>query len=242
MAAVITWHELITDDVDAAVRFYTELLGAEVETADMGDFQYHMVKKDGRTHAGFVKKEQAGTPSHWYPYVQVDDVDASVEKAKGLGAQVYMGPADVSDTLRFAVLGDPQRATFGVMAWDEDPPTGLFAWDELYALDVEAAVAFYGELFGWTTSSSHLDWYRLIDAGEQHIGGLMKSPDEMPVAAWGTHFATDDVQASVARAQEQGAEVKLPPTTDEQVGTYSMLADPQGALFGLYKATVVQPA
>jgi predicted enzyme related to lactoylglutathione lyase len=79
-----------------------------------------------------------------------------------------------------------------------------------------------------------MDWYLLIDSGEQHIAGLMKSPDEMPVAAWGTHFATDDVEASVARAQALGAEVKLPATTDDQVGTFAMLADPGGALFGLY--------
>jgi hypothetical protein len=67
----------------------------------------------------------------------------------------------------------------------------------------------------------------------------MKKPDQMPVAAWGTHFATDDVEASAGRAQELGATVLLPPTTDEQVGTYAMLTDPTGAAFGLYKA--IQP-
>jgi predicted enzyme related to lactoylglutathione lyase len=236
MAGVITWHELITSDVDAATRFYTELLGAELETADMGDFQYPMLKKGDRTHAGFIKQEMEGVPSHWYPYVQVDDVDAKVEQAKGLGAQVYMGPASVADDLRFAVLADPQRAAFGLMSWSAEPPTGVFAWDELYAADVDEAVAFYGGLLGWGTSPSHLDWYRLFDSGEAHIAGLMKKPDEQPVAAWGTHFAADDVAASVARARELGATVLMEPTTDEQVGTYAMLADPTGAMFGLYKA------
>ena len=31
------------------MRFYTELLGAEIETATMGDFQYQMLKKGDRT-------------------------------------------------------------------------------------------------------------------------------------------------------------------------------------------------
>lgn len=57
MDSAITWHELITSDVEAATRFYTELLGLELETADMGDFQYPMLRKDGRTHAGFIKQE-----------------------------------------------------------------------------------------------------------------------------------------------------------------------------------------
>jgi predicted enzyme related to lactoylglutathione lyase len=37
MTSVITWHELITSDIGAATRFYTELLGLELETADIGD-------------------------------------------------------------------------------------------------------------------------------------------------------------------------------------------------------------
>ena len=35
MAGMITWHELFTTDVDRAIPFYTELLGAEIETAAM---------------------------------------------------------------------------------------------------------------------------------------------------------------------------------------------------------------
>jgi uncharacterized protein len=233
MTGLIVWHELFTSDVEAATRFYTELLGLELETADMGDFQYPMLRKDGRTHAGFVRKEDAEAPSHWYPYVQVESVDATVELAKELGAELYHGPADAGEGLRFAVLGDPQRATVGVMQWGQEAPTGVFAWDELYAADVDAAARFYGELFAWTTSAFR-DGYRFFDSGETHLGGLMQKTDEMPVAAWGTHFATDDVDASAARGQELGATVMLPPTSMEDVGRFAVLADPTGAPFGLY--------
>ena len=58
--SAITWHELITTDVEGATRFYTDLLGLELETADMGDFQYQMLRKDGRTHAGFVAQQMEG--------------------------------------------------------------------------------------------------------------------------------------------------------------------------------------
>ncbi len=57
-----------------------------------------------------------------------------------------MGPASVGDDLRFAVLADPQRAAFGLMSWNAEPPTGVFAWDELYAADVDEAATFYGDL------------------------------------------------------------------------------------------------
>lgn len=237
MAGLITWHELFTDDVDAAARFYTDLLGVELETADMGDFQYKMLHKDGRSHAGFVAKpeESAQTPNHWYPYIQVDDVDAAVEQAKALGAEVYMGPMDVGDSLRIAVLGDPQRATFGVMSWDQDPPTGLVAWDELAAADVDAAASFYGTVAGWTTSAFG-EGYQLFNAGDTPVGGLMPKSAEMPVAAWNLYFAVDDTDAATAKAKELGATVLMEPTTMENVGRYSVLADPAGAVFGLHKS------
>ncbi len=234
MKGEIVWHELYTGDVEAATRFYTELLGLELESADMGDFQYHMLRKDGRTHGGFVKKEHQEIPSHWYPYVQVDDVETSAEEAKALGAEVHMGPMSIGETLHFAVLGDLQGATVGVMSWSEEPPRGVFAWDELYAADVDAAADFYGRLVGWTTSPGPVDGYRLLDNGQSHVGGLMKKPDELPVAAWGTHFATEDVDAVAGRAQELGATPMVPPTSMENVGRYAVLADPTGAAFGLY--------
>ena len=236
MTGVITWHELITSDIDAATAFYTELLGLELETADMGDFQYPMLRKDGRTHAGFVKQEQPGMPSLWYPYALVEDVDGAVETAKGNGAVLYMGPADVPDTgLRFAVLGDPQRGSFGVMQWNQEPPTGVFAWDELHATDVDAAADFYGSVVGWTTSE-FMEGYRMFSAGETPVSGLMQERGGSPVAYWLAYFAVDDTDAVAERAMELGAGVLLPPESMENVGRYAVLTDPTGAAFGIHRS------
>lgn len=233
--SAITWHELITTDVEGAARFYTELLGLELETADIGDFPYHMLRKDGRTHAGFVNQPLEGVPSHWYPYVLVDDVDAAVEKAKAEGAELYHGPAEVSDTLRFAALGDPQRASLGVMSWDQEPPTGVCVWDELHATDVEAAGRFYGNVFGWA-NEPFVEEYRMFDAGGGPFAGLMQERGGSPVAYWLTYFGVDDTDAVAARAMELGAGVILPPESMARVGRYAVLTDPSGAAFGIHKS------
>jgi hypothetical protein len=229
----ITWHELITTDVERATGFYTELLGLELETADMGDFRYHMLRKDGRTHAGLVRQELEGVPSHWYPYIRVADVDAAVEKAKAEGAELYHGPADGPDTLRFAALGDPQRASFGVMSWDQETPTGVLVWDELHARDVEGAARFYGEVFGWS-NEPFVEEYRMFGAGEGPFAGLMQERGGSPVVYWLTYFGVDDTDATAAKAMELGAGVILPPESMEQVGRYSVLTDPTGAAFGIH--------
>jgi predicted enzyme related to lactoylglutathione lyase len=234
--SAITWHELITTDVEGATRFYTELLGLELERADLGDFEYPMLKTGDRTHAGFVKQEMEGVPSHWYPYLAVEDVDGTVAAAKAKGAELYMGPAEVPDAgLRFACLGDPQRASFGVMSWELEPPTGVFAWDELHATDPDGAAGFYGELVGWTTSE-FAEGYRVFNAGETMVGGLMRERGGSSVAHWLAYFAVDDTDARAARAMELGAGVIIPPESMEQIGRYAVLTDPSGAAFGIHQS------
>jgi predicted enzyme related to lactoylglutathione lyase len=238
MAGTVIWHELYTSDVGAATRFYAELLGAEIEVAQMPDMEYPMLKKGGHNHAGFFLKdsEHERVPSHWYPYFEVDDVDAASERAKSLGSDVFHGPASVEEAeIRLAVLGDPQHATFGVLTSPNPAPTGLFVWDELHAPDVEAAKRYYGELLGWTTSSFR-EGYDVFSAGERMVGGLMAKNDGTPGSSWISYLAVDDADAATAKARELGASVLLEPTTMENVGRYSVLADPTDAVIGLHKS------
>jgi uncharacterized protein len=64
----------------------------------------------------------------------------------------------------------------------------------------------------------------------------MPKNEGMPVAAWLSYIAVDDTDAATAKAQELGASVMLEPTTMENVGRFSVLADPTGAVFGLHKS------
>jgi predicted enzyme related to lactoylglutathione lyase len=41
----VIWHELCASDLDAATRFYAELLGGEIEGADMGEYEHPVLKK-----------------------------------------------------------------------------------------------------------------------------------------------------------------------------------------------------
>jgi predicted enzyme related to lactoylglutathione lyase len=235
MAGVVGWHELYTSDLGVA-SFYADLLGAEVETRDMGDFQYPMLRQGDQLHAGFALKDSdhEHVPSHWYPYVMVDDVDGSVEKAQSLGSQLLHGPASVDD-LRFAVLMDPQHATYGVISSPHPPAAGVFVWDELHAVDTDTAKEHYGELFGWTTTEA-MENYEFFNAGETMVGGLYAKDDDSPGAYWLAYLAVDDVDASTAKAKELGAGVMIEPADIEGIGRFSVVTDPTGAAIGLYKS------
>jgi predicted enzyme related to lactoylglutathione lyase len=158
---------------------------------------------------------------------------SDVERAKSLGAELHHGPASVEDMLRFAALGDPGHATFGVMSSAEAPVSGIVGWNELQAGDVDTAARFYGEVFGWTTAA-FAEGYQLFNAGETAVGGLMPKPAESPVSAWTVYFSVGNVDDSTARAAELGASVMLEPTSMENVGRFSVASDPIGAVFGLH--------
>ena len=55
----------------------------------------------------------AAVPPHWNVNLRVDDTDATVEQAVGLGGQVIVPPLDTPG-LRSAALADPQGAVFSV--------------------------------------------------------------------------------------------------------------------------------
>ncbi len=135
--------------------------------------------------------------------------------------------------LRFAVLGDPQRATFAVMhplsEGSGDQAESIFAWDELHATDADAAAGFYTGLLGWTTAD-FAEGYRTFNSGETMVGGLMQDGN----AYWLPYLRVDDADAATAKAQELGATVVMGPETMENVGRFSVVADPTGAAVGLH--------
>jgi hypothetical protein len=57
--------------------------------------------------------EWRGVPPHWMVYVAVDDIDAAARKVVELGGKVCVPPTTIP-VGRFAVVNDPQGATFSL--------------------------------------------------------------------------------------------------------------------------------
>ncbi|MGH9642386.1 MAG: VOC family protein, partial [Terriglobales bacterium] len=61
-----------------------------------------------------AKYLQPGVPPHWLAYFQVDDVDATANKAKETGAKLFLPPMSMEGVGRFSVIADPQGAVFAI--------------------------------------------------------------------------------------------------------------------------------
>jgi len=117
---MISWHELMTGDVEGAKKFYAELLGWGFQEFPMEEGGSYWVVKVGEEEVGGIMgtpPDAAGVPPHWGLYITVDNVDATVKKAEKMGAMVLVPPMDIPKVGRFAVLQDPQGAAFAIITY-----------------------------------------------------------------------------------------------------------------------------
>lgn len=114
---------------------------------------------------------------------------------------------------------------------------GAFSWAELQTNDVEGAKKFYTGLLGWTTEDfpSEEMSYTVVKAGEAAVGGIMEMPHQAAGAPshWGVYITVDDVDATARKAGELGGTILVPPMDIEGVGRFSLIRDPQGAMFSV---------
>jgi predicted enzyme related to lactoylglutathione lyase len=113
----LCWNELMTRDVGKAKDFYGTALGWSFQSLPMGDFEYVMLKVGERDNGGMMAMEGPmweGVPPHWMVYFAVADVDATCKKIEETGGKVCVPPTDIP-VGRFAVVNDPQGATFSVI-------------------------------------------------------------------------------------------------------------------------------
>jgi uncharacterized protein len=111
------WNELATRDLDAAKRFYTELLGWQLKESDAAGMAYNEIVAGGEHVGGLYQMgpEQPEGPSRWTAYVAVDDVDERAARVEALGGKLCMPPTDIPNVGRFCVITDPSGASLALI-------------------------------------------------------------------------------------------------------------------------------
>jgi uncharacterized protein len=246
----VVWNDLITDDLDAARRFYGELFGWTFEdTTRAGIQRYALARSGGVYVAGFVpvaQRSDGAELSRWLPYVSVADVDAAVSKASASQGKVAVAARNV-DNGRVAAIIDPEGAVIGLARsriGDPDdattkPAAGRIVWSELLANDPGSATSFYQSVFGYETRTVDRRGgkYTLLTHQGKERAGILKNPAENWDPLWLTYFGVDDPAAAAARVESLGGKVLLPVSPEVREGTMAVVADPSGAVLVLQKVT-----
>ncbi|MEO8627232.1 MAG: VOC family protein [Betaproteobacteria bacterium] len=114
MANPFVHVELNTTDVAKAKTFYSKLFDWTLEDMETPNGTYTMIGVGDGTGGGMMKHPMPGAPSFWLSYVLVDDIEASTQKAKSLGAQVIKDVMEVMDMGWLSIIQDPTGAVLGL--------------------------------------------------------------------------------------------------------------------------------
>jgi len=243
------WYDLMTRDIEGSIKFYTELLGWDIEDYNMGDQGVYRMIKNGQKFLGGFAPHQGPeeVPPYWIGYVNVADVDGSAAKALELGGKHLVPPTDIPEVGRFAMLMDPHGAQFALYKSKSpddgeasQPGPGDFCWNEVMSTDPEVLKSFYTGLFGWSVTESPMGdqgSYYIFKIGDKETAGLMKVPTDCPAPpSWMTYIFVSDLEGSTKKAEELGAKVLQPVTPIPDIGRFTVIQDPQGAVLGLFSA------
>jgi predicted enzyme related to lactoylglutathione lyase len=248
-----SWIDLMARDMVAACEFYGKLLGwKHVPMETHGGPPYHQFELDGQSVGGIgqmsAEMKSHGIPPTWNSYVNVDDIETVVAKAKELGATVTVPVTKVTDAGWLAYVQDPAGAT--IAFWQKNQnigaqllnAPGALCWNELSTNDIEKARSFYGSLLGWEfvdNPHSPTKYYLIKNQGKDN-GGLMQMDEQFGDSPphWMIYLSVTDADATASKTTQLGGHVYVPPF-DTIVGRLAVLADPQGATFSVI--TLLEP-
>jgi uncharacterized protein len=133
-----------------------------------------------------------------------------------------------------------------------DPPTsqyvpGKWVWAEMFTEDADAAVQFYGKVFGWSFQAFRAQrgpGYRLALSDGEPVGGVLEreqTREKKPGSRWLGMISVPDVKVAARYAAEHRGKVVMPPRVLPGRGEVALLEDPEGAAFGVIRSSAGDP-
>ncbi|MFT3957222.1 MAG: VOC family protein [Piscinibacter sp.] len=121
------WVDLAAGDAGRAMSFYAQAFGWQFEPRRANGGHFTRCSVGGREVGSLYELRAAqlahGVPSHWTPYLRVDDLDANTPRIAALGGRILVSPFEVDGVARIALIEDAVGAVLGL--WEPLPPGRL---------------------------------------------------------------------------------------------------------------------
>ncbi|TJZ81236.1 VOC family protein [Rhodococcus oryzae] len=117
-------------------------------------------------------------------------------------------------------------------------PLGTPTWIDLGIPDLDRAMSFYGQVFGWEfdIGPEEAGRYTMCLLRGKKVAALMPNPDENATEFWwNVYLATDDLDITVARSRDAGGVVLVEPMDVMGQGRMAIVRDPSSGQFGLWQ-------
>lgn len=155
------WVDTSQQDPEAALAFYGQLLGWDLEQVmpPESPVKYYIARLRGGDVGAIGSAPEDSASAAWNTYIWVQSADETAARIEAAGGRVIDGVYDVMEAGRTAMCSDPEGAVFRL--WQARDHRGAQIVNEpgsvnfngLHTRDPEAAGSFYGSVFGWETLS-----------------------------------------------------------------------------------------
>ena len=259
------WFDLASSDPEGSMRFYSEVIGWEYASVDMGGGNiYHLAVDDDRNVVGIGERpcdvKLSERESIWLTHLYTEDARDTAAKVVEMGGSIVTEAHDIVIPGQAEIVGarctlaNPAGGVFSV--WQSGVgagcevfgEVGAACWIEYHTPNVNASMQWHKAVFGVDFEPMEVP---VGDGGESKTLHVLKcdcegepcafvqmEPEEMLTQApfWMVHFMVADIEAATEAACRLGAEVPFG-IQSLPFGRYVEIVDPQDAVFSLWQST-----
>ena len=233
------WVDLSTSDADAAKAFYGALFGWEFEDMPVGEgMTYTMARKQGKDVAALSQGDEPAAleqlrlrrATRRTPRARRRRTAAPCWRPRSTSSTPAAWPSCRTRRARSSPSGS-RKAHIGAALVNE---TGAFTWNDLSTPNIGQAASFYEGWIGWRTEEipGAPGGFRVIYNDDRTNGSISPALEGAP-PFWCPYFGVDDLEPAAAKVEELGGR-KLAGPIEVPQGAFSVVADPQGAVFALW--------
>lgn len=241
------WVDVAVDNVPAAKEFYGKMFGWEGKDNEMDGMNYIMMMHGETGMAGMYEltpqMREMNVPPCWMSYIATDNIPSTLEKITNAGGTVIMPETPAGEFGKMALATDAEGAVFQLWQATQEGDMGpkhvhgALCWNELGIRDLDKAINFYGDVFGWTANTQNMGGmdYTTFSAGDIQVGGCYVMDDKMEgvPANWAVYFTVNSADDAIATVEAENGKIMMPKTHIPGVGQIAVFTDPQGAVFGI---------
>ena len=236
--------DLITEDVEAAAKFYRGLFDWDMAKAGDG-YSIHHKGRLIASISGIEDDDPEVSRSFWLVGIVVNNLKGSISAAQKNGAEVVEKPRKVSGGYgTFAVIRDAENAPVMLIQPGKTPVggttgPGAWVWAELWTDDIVKASQFYTDVVGVGHEGYDRGGkpYHVFTSQGTYRAGIIEIPEELETVnpGWAPYVAVSDLGATLGTIKELGGRVIFGEAEHPADASVALIMDPSGAVLFLYQ-------
>lgn len=232
------WTDLSTFDLEVAKAFYSNVFGWEYFGDGEGYFTAMISNQEvSGLYETPEKFRQMNMPSFWMSYIQVENLEQTVQKAKESGGIIEL--VDTEQQIgKIALIRDPSGAGFTIYEGNQlnartQNTIGTMVWNELFVSDTSLVFDFYKYIFDWQIVESDYERYLIYNSNQENISAIQQISNEIKGKHeyWAVYFAVSNLKEAKQKVIANNGNIIF----DD--GNSVLLSDPFDAMFQIVEVS-----